>query len=61
MESIKIDSQGVARLDDYRRGARMPPTNDSGEYQNFVSDLSKLADCLLGAAEILSRIKPPRQ
>lgn len=61
MESIKIDTPDVARLDDYRRATRARAANDSEEYQNFVNDLAELADCILGAAEVLSRIRPPRQ
>lgn len=61
MERIKIDSQSVARLDDYRRKRKPPAANDSKEYQDFMHDLERLADCILGAAEVLSRIKPPRQ
>lgn len=57
MERIKAS---LARLDDYRRETLIrPPPSYPGDYQLLLAELGALADCILGAVEILSRIVPP--
>lgn len=63
MESIET-SQVVTRLDDYRSGVSTTPPGASydpaAERRKLLIELSALSDCILRAAEILSRIKVPR-
>ena len=59
MKSIETN-RGVARLDDYRRGAGAAPSlriNDSfADRRKLIDDLLILSDCLTVVTEILSRL-----
>jgi hypothetical protein len=60
MESINATREVVARLDDYRRSTVALASPDPiGDYQRLLSELDRLADCILTAAEIIARITPP--
>lgn len=64
MESVETSHSRVANLEDYRRGIHPPSARApgyDGDQQKLIGDLSRLAECILAAAEIISQLSLPSQ